>query len=104
MPSPVEGSVFTKGTIQTVTFVLGFNLAPLTNRAGKLVNLTTGNNFSYNNAQITVADNATGTITIPANLTEAGEYIAQFAANNATLKSYSSDFEFKVVEPILSTL
>ena len=104
MPSPVEGSIYTKGTLKTLTFILGFNLTPLTTRTGKLVNLTTNNNFSYANAAITVADNATGTVTILANLSESGEYMAQFSANNATLKDYGPEFFFKVVDPILSGL
>lgn len=104
MATPVEGSVFTKGTIKTLTFILGFNLTPLSTRQAKLVNLTTSNNFSYANAAITVADNATGTVSITANLSESGEYMAQFSANNATLKDYGPEFYFKVVDPILSGL
>lgn len=101
MATPVEGNIFSKGDIRTLTFVLGFNLAPLGTQAGKLYNLTTGNNLALNNAQITVADNATGTITITANLNETGDWLAQFSSNNATLKSYSPVFSYKVTTPVL---
>ena len=83
---------------------MGMNLSALSNFAGKFYNVTTGNNFSYNNAQIAVSDNATGTITISANLSETGRYIAQFSGNNATLKEYSPEFEFDVVDPIFAGL
>ena len=104
MSSPVEGDIFSKGTKKQITFVWGSNLAALTNLAGKLVNMTTGNNFAYNNSDISVADNGTGTIQITANLSETGRYVAQFAANNATLKEYSPEYGFKVVDPILTGL
>lgn len=101
MPSPVEGSVFTKGDILTLTFICGQNMTALPAKAGKLLNLTNSNNFSYNNAQITVVDAATGTLSIAANLNEAGLYIAQFKANNASsLVTHSPIFEFKVIDPI----
>lgn len=100
MPSPVEGDVFSAGTVKPLTFVLGMNITDLTNRTGLLRNLTSGNNYSYNNASITVADNGTGTLRITANLSEAGEYFAQFTANNATLKDYSPVYNFKVVSPL----
>lgn len=100
MPSPVEGDVFSAGTVKPLTFVLGMNIEGLTTLAGSLRNLTTGNNYSYNNAAITVADNGTGTVKITANLAVAGEYFAQFTANNATIKDYSPVYNFKVVSPI----
>ena len=100
MPAPIEGNVFTKGRISSMTFVLGFDLTALTNRSGILINSTSGNNIAIANNAITVADNVSGTITILANLAEAGIYMAQFSANNATLKDYSPEYFFKVVAPV----
>jgi hypothetical protein len=101
MPNPVEGKIFTTGSLRPLTFVQGFNSAGLVN-TGKLTNLSTGNNFTYNNAQITTIDNNTGTLQISANLAETGEYLAQFRgepANNATVL-FSTVYSFRVVDPI----
>lgn len=100
MATPVEGSTFANGEIRVLTFVLGFNLTPLTTRSGKFTNISTNNSTTFNNTDITVADNGTGTITVTANLNLAGNYVAQFHANNATLKSSSPVFTFKVQNPI----
>ena len=101
MARPVQGDVFTAGELRPLTFVQGFNCADLVN-TGKLSNLTTSNNYTYNNTQITVNDNGTGTITITANLSEAGEYIAQFRgepSNNSAIY-YSPIYSFRVQSPI----
>ena len=105
MHSPVEGNIFTVGTKQTLTFVCGFNMASLPTRNGSLVNLTAGSNTTMNNTDISVTDNATGTLQVSANLSVAGDYLAQFAAaNSTTLKQYSPEFQFKVVAPIITGL
>jgi hypothetical protein len=101
MPSPVEGSSFYKGEKRVLTFITGVDMTSLPTRSGKFVNLTSNNNVSYNNSDITVADAVTGTLTVSANLSEAGEWMGQFYANNSTtLLQYSPVYTFKVLNPI----
>jgi len=101
MPSPVEGSTFSKGELCLLTFITAISCANKT-LSGKLYELTTGNNVSYNNSQITRTDNATGVIGVTANLNQSGNWLCQFTAtgaNNATIE-ISPLFEFKVEDPI----
>jgi hypothetical protein len=104
MPAPLEGSVFMVGEKRTLTFVTGFNWSAANNKTGTFINLTNANNnVSFNNSDITVADNATGTVTVPANFTAAGFYTAQFkmaTANNNNI-SYSPLYTFVVYAPLL---
>lgn len=100
MPNPVQGSEFTVGDITPLSFVTNIDLTDLPTLQIILTNLTTGNAFTYNNANITVSDNNTGVVLITANLSEAGEYTAQLHANNNTaLVSHSGIFDFIVQSP-----
>lgn len=100
MATPLQGNIYTKGDKITLAFLLGFNLAAIPTLTGKFVNITNGNITTFNNNDITQTDVPTGTITVPANLAEVGEYMAQFKANNATLAQHSPEFYFKVTNPI----
>lgn len=101
MAIPVQGAEFTKGTIRPLSYILGYNCNGLTN-AAKLLNLTNNNNTAYNNAQITVVDNATGTVSISHNMNESGKMLIQFKSNDANNTFYSPTFTFKVSDPIAS--
>jgi|WetSurMetagenome_2_1015567.scaffolds.fasta_scaffold114578_2 hypothetical protein len=101
MPSPVEGTLFTKGEKRTLTFVTANNYTASNNKTGKLYNLTTGNNIALNNNDITIADNATGTLTIVGNLNESGNWLAQFTmADNNNNVVISPVYEYKVEDAI----
>jgi hypothetical protein len=100
MPSPNQGSLFFVGDKQVLTFVLGYNMNSYNSHMLKMTNLTSNNTFSYNNAAITVQDGPTGTMTINANLSEAGSYTAQAkSTNGANLAKHSAVFSFKVQTP-----
>jgi len=99
---PVQGNQFTVGELRQQTYVLGYNTTGLV-MSGNFDNLTSGNNTTFNNSDITINDNSTGTITITANLSVAGEYLAQFRgepSNNASIQ-FSPIYSFRVVSPIL---
>jgi len=102
MPSPQEGSIFTKGQLQPLTFITAFN-ANGASLSATLHYITVGNNVSFNNAQVTVVDAPTGVLQITPSLNYSGNCAIQFkkvGANNSSIE-YSPIFEFKVEDPIV---
>ena len=101
MPSPTEGNRFYTTEKRPLTFVCGFNITSLV-KAGKMVNLSlSANNVtSFNNTDITVADNGTGTVQVTPTFNNAGRFTAQFKFNDANYTYVSPLFTFDVSAPV----
>lgn len=87
------------GEIRTLTMVLGFDLTSVTTKTVDIL-CPDGTYDQITNANITVADATTGTITFSYTFTMPGEHIAQAKMVWAAVTRYSEPVSFFASTPL----